>query len=35
MIDMVREFRTKNKPAVGAKMPCDFVGEGDLEKVEL
>ena len=25
MIDMVREFRAKNKPAVGAKMPRDFV----------
>lgn len=35
MIDMAREFRAKNKPVVGAKMPRGFTSEGDLEKVEL
>jgi len=35
MIDMAREFRAKNKPVMGAKMPRGFTSEGDLEKVEL
>lgn len=34
MIQMAREFRAKNKPAVGAKMPGGF-NDNALEKVEL